>query len=435
MLPPPLFAQTIVSSAPAREAASRPPMSCSTASSPVSSHPRPPAASAAPAADDTTPSIPLAPRFARKRIGFETEGKKLSTSRIGIDELTHTVAASGSEVASAAQTFGSSGSSASASAGGTSSSAARQASSHPRVLRDLDGLRELGAGERRVGGGDPLRRARRLVPGQMRIEHELLGAREPCAQRLRRRRVADADGEPGEMSVGPSLVAQQHVVVRDDLAAVMSAAAQSRGGLGEDRPAGRGGERGDRLDGGERGAGTAHEHGIRMRDVGGQPGGRRRGRLPHLDPGLAVGPAGPVVGVQLLGRRRERLAQREVQMDGAGPAACGRRPGPACECAVVHGGTPPRLVIADLHEPLGRRSVHLDLVDRLAGAGVPQLRRPVRGQDDQRHARLVRLHHGGHQVGRGGPGRARHGNRAPARLGQPHGEKSRGALVQHRHRC
>ena len=41
MLPPPLFAHTIVSSAPAREAASRPPMSCSTASSPVSSQARP----------------------------------------------------------------------------------------------------------------------------------------------------------------------------------------------------------------------------------------------------------------------------------------------------------------------------------------------------------------------------------------------------------
>ena len=94
----------------------------------MSSHARPPSISAAPAAADTTPSIPFAPRFARKRIGLEIEGKKLSTSRIGIDELTHTVAASGSEVASAAQTLGSSGSSASASAGGTSSSAARQLS-------------------------------------------------------------------------------------------------------------------------------------------------------------------------------------------------------------------------------------------------------------------------------------------------------------------
>ena len=70
MPPPPLFAHTIVSSAPARRAASRPPMSCRSASSPVSRKVGPPVPIAAPSADDAVPSIPFAPRFDRKRSRF-----------------------------------------------------------------------------------------------------------------------------------------------------------------------------------------------------------------------------------------------------------------------------------------------------------------------------------------------------------------------------
>ena len=43
-----------------------------------------------------TPSIPFAPRLARKRSRFGDCGKQASTSRIGIDELTQTSASSGS---------------------------------------------------------------------------------------------------------------------------------------------------------------------------------------------------------------------------------------------------------------------------------------------------------------------------------------------------
>ena len=61
-----------------------------------------------------------------------------------------------------------------------------------------------------------------------------------------------------------------------------------------------------------------------------------------------------------------------------------------------------RRVIVDLEVPLGGAAVELDLVDRLPGADVAQLRRAVGGQDQQRHARLVGLDHGGRVVGGGG---------------------------------
>ena len=76
-----------------------PPRSWISASSPVSSQPRPPVPSAAPAADDTTPSIPFAPRLARNRTRRSLRGKNVSTSRIGIDDATHTERALGQRAA------------------------------------------------------------------------------------------------------------------------------------------------------------------------------------------------------------------------------------------------------------------------------------------------------------------------------------------------
>ena len=84
------------SSAPARRAASRPPMSCSSASSPVRSQVGRP--SRAPRRRPTTPR-----RRCRWRRGWRgsaaasaTAGKQASTSRTGIEELTQTSAPSGS---------------------------------------------------------------------------------------------------------------------------------------------------------------------------------------------------------------------------------------------------------------------------------------------------------------------------------------------------
>ena len=64
-----------------------------------------------------------------------------------------------------------------------------------------------------------------------------------------------------------------------------------------------------------------------------------------------------------------------------------------------------RLADVDLHEPLRDVAVELELVDRLAGADLAQLRRAVGGQDDERHARLARLDDG-RQVVRRPPSRS-----------------------------
>src|SRR4051812_1595994 len=89
-------------------------------------------------------------------------------------------------------------------------------------------------------------------------------------------------------------------------------------------------------------------------------------------------------------------------------------------------------MVPHLHEPLGERAEDLELVDRLPGAGVAQLGRPVGGQHDERHAGLMRLDHAGQQVGQRAPGRARDRDRRARGLGQAQGEEAGRALVDHR---
>ena len=83
----------------------------------------------------------------------------------------------------------------------------------------------------------------------------------------------------------------------------------------------------------------------------------------------------------------------------------------------------------DLEEPLRRAAVELQLVDRLAGAVLAQLGGPVRGQQQQRHARLARLDRRGQQLGRGRARRAGDRHRQAARLGEAEREEARAALV------
>ena len=66
--------------------------------------------------------------------------------------------------------------------------------------------------------------------------------RDEFAKRLRRRHVADAEHEARRVLGGERLDAQQHVVVRDHVRAVVVAASHARGGLRQDRPAGLGGQ-------------------------------------------------------------------------------------------------------------------------------------------------------------------------------------------------
>ena len=95
--PPPLSTSTIVSFSSRRAAASRPPMSWASATSPISSTTGPSAFAAAPNALETIPSIPFAPRLQSTRGGSSRAGQKVSISRTGIEEATNSVAVVGQQ--------------------------------------------------------------------------------------------------------------------------------------------------------------------------------------------------------------------------------------------------------------------------------------------------------------------------------------------------
>ena len=157
-------------------------------------------------------------------------------------------------------------------------------------------------------------------------------------------------------------------------------------------------------------------------------------RLAQLGPGAAVLAPAPVLGVELLGRGGERLAQWEVQVHGPRAPPGGGVEGTAGQRAVVDRRVAPGLVGAHLDKPFGRASVEPQLVDRLSRSHAAQLGRTVGGQHDQRHAGLPRLDHGGVKVGRRAAGRAGDGYRAAARLGHSQSGETGAALVDHRDR-
>ena len=200
--------------------------------------------------------------------------------------------------------------------------------------------------------------------------------------------------------------------------------------IGEQRPAEALARGGDRVEPGlrasrddDRPVRVARDDRQRAAGGSGVLAGRRaqQPRTPAVATGLRVRPE--------LGRRDERLAQREVQVDRAG-AALERRPHRAAR-EHPHPAHPlgRRVVRADLEEPLRRRAVELDLVDRLAGADLAQLRRPVGGEDDERHARLVRLDDRRNEVRRRRAGRARDRDRPARRLRGADREEAAAALV------
>ncbi len=140
-------------------------------------------------------------------------------------------------------------------------------------------------------------------------------------------------------------------------------------------------------------------------------------------PARAAAAAGLVGGQRRV--EHERLAQREVQVDRAGPALQRGPVRAAGELAQPAHPLGRRGVVVDLEEPLGGAAVELDLVDRLPGAELAQLRRAVGGEHEQRHARLVRLDHRRRVVRRGGAGRAGQRDGAAGRLGEAEREERR----------
>ena len=147
-------------------------------------------------------------------------------------------------------------------------------------------------------------------------------------------------------------------------------------------------------------------------------------------------PAGAPAGGRRAGVfRDQRLAQRPVQVHGSGALAARERARAAGQRADPGDPLGRRLVVADLEEPAHGVAVELDLVDRLPGADLAQLRRAVGGQHDQRDPRLARLDHGRGEVGRGGPRGAGERDRPPGRLRDAQGEEAARALVDVRVRA
>ena len=176
-------------------------------------------------------------------------------------------------------------------------------------------------------------RAGRVLPRVLGIEGDLqralVQAVQPLAQRLGRRQVADAQDEVGPVRLGPGGVAQQRVVVGDR----RRAAPRARERVGEQRDP----RRGRRRRRARRRARGRAPPGPRRARPAGAPRAPRRARRPAPAPARAVRrgrvthgrpPARPPPPGSSSGQRRvehERLAQREVEVHGPGPAV-ERRP-------------------------------------------------------------------------------------------------------------
>ena len=324
------------------------------------------------------PSIPLAPRLARKRSRLGDCGKKASTSRIGIDELTHTSASSGSVgLERGEQLRLEAGRARRPARPAPCASAARQPVEPGGIglARCASPARAASAsstwGRRRARSTSSARRVGSCQAPWGSITH-LRRLGQPGAQRLGGGRVAHAQHQVGPVAAAKRSHAQQHVVVGHHVRAVVVAAAHARGGLGQQRPAGlRGQPRGGL--GHVLGAGPAHDRAARARRPS------RVGELLHV---VRVAARWRARAARSRAARRARPSQSAASSS-SGAGASGSRSGkfrctgPGRPPRAVHqarqasarwwiAGLAPGLVVAHLHEPLGGAAVELDLVDRLA---------------------------------------------------------------------
>jgi hypothetical protein len=218
----------------------------------------------------------------------------------------------------------------------------------------------------------------------------------------------------------------------------VASAAGARVRLREHRPA----DRGRELEQGHRAVravpghvphdqGAPHGPGERLDELGDV---RCRGwaGAPHRS---GPGPPGRTA-VEGLGERgsepwHERFAERDVAVhrSGGGTHPAGLRPRPAHRGAPVADRRRVVLGDTDLAEPPDGVTVELHLVDGLVRCGVPQLRWPVGGEDDERHPPAVGLDHRGEEVRGRGARRAHHRGGTTAAAGEPQREERRGALV------
>ena len=248
----------------------------------------------------------------------------------------------------------------------------------------------------------PGRRARRRpgrAPGSRRTAASRSGARRAPRRRARARsRCTGRDSVGWPKSTHPLDLLRQLGGQQQPVGPQRRAGARPARRLGQQRPAGLGGQR----PGPRAGVVAGHHDGARSERRAGLPGFRDGRRAPSSATGGASG------------------TQRSAGTSGSSSwtLRC-TSPGPidvigASTSSVAH-----------------LRPEDADLVGGLVGVGAAQPGRPVRGDHDERHPRVVRLEHGRVQVRHRGPGGA--DDRGPrAALGQPEGQEAGGPLVDPR---
>ena len=215
---------------------------------------------------------------------------------------------------------------------------------------------QLGRERPRARGGRSRRRPRRPASGRGPRARAARSARPGSGSRPRSASAATAPASPGSGWRPATIRPRGRAAIRS--ASSSSSAASAAAGRG--RPRSAAARRGPRA--------PAGRVAVTSLSAGSGPAARARRRS---------GAPGPAAA------RRARRRRRGRRPSGSG---AGRRRRPR--------GCRPRRTSAP------RIAVELELVDRLAGADPAQLRRPVGGEHDQRHAGLVGLDDGGVEVGR-----------------------------------
>ena len=310
-----------------------------------------------------------------------------------------------------------------------------------RRHRALDRIGQRPGRRRRVGVNERGRNQRRLAPAAVAVDDEQLrtGAVHQLRDRLGRGHRPEANDDLRPVGVDPRTRPSDVIGVGEDERPIVRAASQARERVGQDRIAGRGGKTGDRLVGG-RVVERAGDDEAAIR--GGQPPGDRvdlvgvqrsspghggherrrdggRARAPSIGPSIA-----PRSSVGMSGSRRGRL--RWTGPAGPSTAVATARPATDRTWAIVSW----RLVHqGKLGEPLRVAAVEMVLVDRLRRAAIPQLRRPIRGENHERHPAQRRLHDGRREVDRGRAGGPEEDGGSPRRAGDAESEEPGRTLV------
>ena len=414
--PPSLSISTITSFAPEREAASSPPTSWASATSPISSTAGPGDAAATPNAVETVPSMPFAPRFDSTRNGSGRTGKNVSTSRIGIEEATTSVASARQPGARAPRPP------AARSApparrrrrsrppppGRPRCQSSSQARSPPRdLLRQRLERRSRGSAATTVPtapagscqarlGVERRPAARRATPATRAAAWTSAGRRPAARAPARappptRPSAAARRSAPPPPGPGARRTAGRRAAGARPLARTPPATRPAAGRAPSARPRS------------PRAAARAARPRAREQRVA-RLARACRGRVTHGRPPSRPGAISASGSPPASGTSGSRSAKFRC----TGPG----RPSTAVQNARQASWRSQRRRAGDAgwsstsKNHFAARPVEPDLVDRLPGADLAQLRRPVRGQDEQRHARLVRLDHRRRVVRRRRAGRA-----------------------------